>query len=54
MPIKNQNLWPRLNTEKIKNFIINAKSMAIKHFNIKRNRSALNILTQITIIIYIG
>ena len=46
MPVRNQNSQPHLNTEKVKDYATNAKSMAIKCFNVKRNRSALIALRQ--------
>ena len=40
----NQDLQPHLNAEKFKDPVINAKSMATNHFNVKGNKSALNTL----------
>ena len=44
MLVGNQDLRPRLNAEKVKDSVINAKSMVIKHSSVKGNRSALNVL----------
>ena len=46
MPVRNQDSQPHLNAKKVKNYATNAKSMAIKRFNVKRNRPALIALRQ--------
>ena len=44
MSVRNQDPQPHLNAKKVKDSVINAKNITVKHSSVRGNRSALNIL----------